>query len=106
LIPLSVLARVPSAELRFNQKDTDTLPPYELLDPILEAYVEKDLSIADIVGRGFQAEVVVKAVRLVDKNEYKRRQAAPGIKITSRNFGQGRRLPITNRFEEGVNSTS
>ena len=104
VIPLSVLARVPSAELRANQKDTDTLPPYELLDPILEAYVEEDLSIAEIIGRGFEAEVVVKAARLVDKNEYKRRQAAPGIKITTRNFGQGRRLPVTNRFEEQVNN--
>jgi len=104
VIPLSVLARVPSAELRANQKDTDTLPPYELLDPILEAYVEDDLSIAEIVGRGFEREVVVKVARLVDKNEYKRRQAAPGIKITTRNFGQGRRLPVTNRFEEQVNT--
>jgi len=66
--------------------------------------VEDDLSIAEIVGRGFEREVVVKVARLVDKNEYKRRQAAPGIKITTRNFGQGRRLPITNRFEEQVNT--
>ncbi len=104
VIPLSVLGRAPSAELRANQKDTDSLPPYELLDPILKAYVEDDLSIAEIIGRGFEAEVVVKAARLVDKNEYKRRQAAPGIKITTRGFGQGRRLPITNGFEEQVNT--
>ncbi len=98
VIPSNVLSKAPSAELGPDQKDTDTLPPYELLDPILKAYVENDLPIDQIIAMGFDPEIVVRTVRLVDKNEYKRRQAAPGIKITPRNFGRDRRLPITNRF--------
>ena len=98
IIPSSVLNKAPSAELRPNQKDTDTLPPYELLDPILKAYVEDDMTIDQIAAMGFDREIVLKAARLVDRNEYKRRQAAPGIKITPRDFGRDRRLPITNRF--------
>jgi len=98
VIPASVLAKAPSAELRPEQKDTDTLPPYDLLDPILQAYVEDDLSIDQIVARGFSREMVVRVAQMVDRSEYKRRQAAPGIKITLRNFGRDRRLPITNRF--------
>ncbi len=97
-IPASVLSKEPSAELRPNQKDTDSLPPYELLDPILKAYVEDDLSIEQIVDMGFDHEIVARIAHLVDRNEYKRRQAAPGIKITPRDFGRDRRLPITNRF--------
>ena len=100
IIPTSILTKEPSAELRPDQKDTDTLPPYEVLDTVLQAYVEGDLSIDQIVARGFDREMVVRVARLVDRNEYKRRQAAPGIKITPKNFGRDRRLPITNRFRE------
>lgn len=100
IIPHSVLTKAPSAELRPDQKDTDTLPPYEVLDPILRAYVEDDLAIDQIVAMGFDRDTVTKIARLVDRSEYKRRQAAPGIKITPRDFGRDRRLPITNRFRE------
>ncbi len=100
VIPSRVLTKAPSAELRPDQKDTDTLPPYELLDPILKAYVEDDLSVDEIVAMGFDPKIVMKAAHLVDRNEYKRRQAAPGIKITPRDFGRDRRLPITNRFKD------
>jgi NAD+ synthase (glutamine-hydrolysing) len=98
LIPTAVLEKPPSAELRPGQLDTDSLPPYEVLDPILEAYVEDDRSIEEIVAMGFEEAVVRKVMRLVDLNEYKRRQAPPGIKITPRAFGRDRRLPITNRY--------
>ena len=98
VIPSSVLSKAPSAELRPNQKDTDTLPPYEILDPILKAYVEDDVTVDQIVAMGFDSDTVTRIVRLVDRNEYKRRQAAPGIKITPRDFGRDRRLPITNQF--------
>jgi len=100
MIPSSVLSKAPSAELRPEQKDIDTLPPYESLDPILKAYVEEDLSIDQIVAKGFDHEIVTKVAQLVDRNEYKRRQAPPGIKITPRDFGRDRRLPITNRFRD------
>ncbi len=100
VIPSSVLTKAPSAELRPDQKDADTLPPYELLDPVLKAYVEDDMTIAQIVAMGFDRETVARIVQLVDRNEYKRRQAAPGIKITPRDFGKDRRLPITNRFSD------
>ncbi|MCR4438621.1 MAG: NAD+ synthase [bacterium] len=100
VIPRSVIERAPTAELRPNQKDEDSLPPYRVLDPILEAYVERDLSIADIVGQGFDEATVRRVVRMVDMSEYKRRQAAPGIKITPRAFGKDRRMPITNRYRE------
>jgi len=98
LIPKAVIDKEPSAELRPNQRDTDTLPPYEVLDPIITAYVEEDKSIEQIISMGFDERVVRKVARLVDGSEYKRRQAAPGIKITARAFGRDRRLPITNRF--------
>jgi NAD+ synthase (glutamine-hydrolysing) len=98
VIPSSVLTKAPSAELRPDQKDTDTLPPYEVLDPILKAYVEDDVTIDQIIAMGFDRGMVMKVARLVDRNEYKRRQAAPGIKITPRDFGRDRRLPITNQF--------
>lgn len=100
VIPSSVLTKAPSAELRPDQKDTDTLPSYEFLDPILKAYVEDDLPIEQIVAMGFDREIVTRVARLVDRNEYKRRQSAPGIKITPRDFGKDRRLPITNKFRE------
>jgi len=100
VIPSAVLTKAPSAELRPDQKDTDTLPPYNILDPILKAYVEDDLPINQIIAMGFDRDIVTRTARLVDRNEYKRRQAAPGIKITPRDFGRDRRLPITNKFKE------
>jgi len=100
LIPSTVIKKQPSAELRPEQKDVDTLPPYDLLDPILRAYVEEDKSIEQIVAMGFDEETVKRTVRLVDRSEYKRRQAPPGTKITPRAFGRDRRLPITSRFTE------
>ncbi len=98
VIPEAVLDKPPSAELRPDQLDTDSLPPYDLLDPILEAYVEEDRSLAEIVALGFDEATVRRVMRMVDLNEYKRRQAPPGIKITPRAFGRDRRLPITNRY--------
>jgi NAD+ synthase (glutamine-hydrolysing) len=98
LVPAAVLDRAPSAELRPEQLDSDSLPPYELLDRILEAYVERDLGREEMVAEGMPAEVVEEVVRMVDHSEYKRRQAAPGIRITPKAFGRDRRLPITNRF--------
>ncbi|MBE9505816.1 MAG: NAD+ synthase, partial [Chloroflexi bacterium] len=98
VIPQSVIERPPSAELRPNQKDSDSLPPYSVLDPILKSYVEDDRSIAQIIALGHDSQVVETTARLVDGSEYKRRQAPPGIKITTRAFGRDRRLPITNRF--------
>jgi NAD+ synthase (glutamine-hydrolysing) len=98
LVPASVLERAPSAELRPDQLDSDSLPPYDLLDRILEAYVERDLGREEMIAAGLPAEIVDDVIRLVDRAEYKRRQAAPGIRITPRAFGKDRRLPITNRF--------
>jgi len=100
VVPESVLTKEPSAELREDQRDSDSLPPYDVLDPILEAYVEEDKGIAEIVASGFDEEDVKKVVRLVDVAEYKRRQAPIGIKVTARAFGRERRMPITNRFRE------
>ena len=96
VIPRSVIDRAPSAELRPDQKDEDSLPPYSVLDPILTAYVEEDKAPDEI--QGFASDVVREVVRMVDRNEYKRRQAPPGIKITPKAFGRDRRLPITNRY--------
>jgi NAD+ synthase (glutamine-hydrolysing) len=101
VIPPSVMERPPSAELRPDQKDEDSLPPYEILDPILQAYVEQDLVADQIVELGFDRRVVAEVVRLVDLNEYKRRQAPPGVKITPKAFGKDRRLPITNHYHPG-----
>ncbi|HEV7563060.1 MAG TPA: NAD(+) synthase [Solirubrobacterales bacterium] len=98
LVPASVLERPPSAELRPEQLDSDSLPDYDLLDRILEAYVERDEGREEMIAAGMPAETVDEVVRLVDRSEYKRRQAAPGIRITPRAFGKDRRLPITNRF--------
>ncbi|NMD36224.1 MAG: NAD(+) synthase, partial [Planctomycetes bacterium] len=97
-IPRSIIDRPPSAELRPNQRDSDSLPPYEILDPILERYVEKDMALEAIVAEGFDPAAVAKVIRLVDGSEYKRRQSAPGIKIAPRAFGRERRMPITNRY--------
>jgi NAD+ synthase (glutamine-hydrolysing) len=98
LIPRSVFIRPPTAELRPNQKDSDSIPEYEILDPILQAYVEEDKSVEEIVEMGFDRETVLRVAKLVDRNEYKRRQAAPGIRITPRAFGKDRRMPITNGY--------
>jgi NAD+ synthase (glutamine-hydrolysing) len=98
LVPASAIERAPSAELRPDQRDSDTLPPYELLDRILEAYVERDQGREEMVAAGMPGDVVDEVVRMVDRAEYKRRQAAPGIRITPKAFGRDRRLPITNRF--------
>jgi NAD+ synthase (glutamine-hydrolysing) len=100
IIPDSVLIKEPTAELRQNQRDTDSLPPYEVLDPILEAYIEEDRSVAEIVASGFDEDDVRRIVQLVDRAEYKRRQAPTGIKVTGRAFGRDRRMPITNRYFE------
>jgi NAD+ synthase (glutamine-hydrolysing) len=100
VIPDSILSKEPTAELREDQRDTDSLPPYEVLDPILEAYIEEDMGIAQIVDSGFDEDDVRRIVQLVDRAEYKRRQAPTGIKVTGRAFGRDRRMPITNRFFE------
>src|ERR1700675_2003757 len=100
LIPRAVFTRPPSAELRPDQTDQDTLPPYAVLDAILECYVESDQGVADIVARGFDAPTVKRVIAMVDRNEYKRRQGAIGIKITPRAFGKDWRLPIVNKFRE------
>ena len=97
-----MLDKPPSAELRPNQKDTDSLPPYDELDPIVEAYVEDDRSPEEIVADGFDPVVVHRVVAMIDRAEYKRRQAAPGIKITPRAFGRDRRMPITNRYRRSA----
>jgi NAD+ synthetase len=98
IIPLSTIEKPPSAELRPNQKDQDTLPPYHVLDAILRLYVEENLSVAEIVAQGFDEATVRWVQRRVDLNEYKRAQAAPGLKVTSRAFGVGRRMPIAQRY--------
>ena len=98
VIPRSSIDKEPSAELRLDQKDTDSLPPYDLLDPILMRYVEQDRSVDEIVAEGFDEATVSKVVTMIDRNEYKRRQAAPGVKITTKAFGRDRRLPITNLY--------
>jgi NAD+ synthase (glutamine-hydrolysing) len=95
-----VLDKPPSAELRPGQLDQDSLPPYETLDPILELYVEDDHTIDEIVARGFERATVERVVALVDRNEYKRRQSPPGVKITPRAFGRDRRLPLAARYRE------
>jgi NAD+ synthase (glutamine-hydrolysing) len=99
IIPSSVLIKAPSAELAPDQKDTDSLPAYEKLDPILMAYVEGDESIEQIINKGYDEITVKRVTALVDRSEYKRRQSPPGIKITPKAFGRDRRMPITNRFQ-------
>jgi NAD+ synthase (glutamine-hydrolysing) len=93
-----VIDRPPTAELKPDQKDEDILPPYEILDPILDAYIENDRSRAQIVRMGFDAALVKRVAEMVDRNEYKRRQAPPGLKITAKAFGRDRRMPITNKY--------
>ncbi|HET9537126.1 MAG TPA: NAD+ synthase, partial [Mesorhizobium sp.] len=100
VIPERIITRAPTAELRENQTDQDSLPPYDVLDGILERLVEREQPIAEIVAEGFDRETVMKVARMLDLAEYKRRQAAPGVKITKKNFGRDRRYPITNRFRD------
>jgi len=102
IIPEGVITRAPTAELRAGQKDSDTLPPYEILDPILKLYVEEDTPPDEIVAQGYPADLVAKVVTMVDRNEYKRRQAPPGVKITPKAFGKDRRLPITNWYRNSL----
>ncbi|HEY3248308.1 MAG TPA: NAD+ synthase [bacterium] len=102
VIPDGVITRAPTAELRAGQKDTDTLPPYEILDPVLRMYVEEDTPPQEIVAAGYPADLVAKVVAMVDRNEYKRRQAPPGVKITPKAFGKDRRLPITNWYRSTI----
>jgi NAD+ synthase (glutamine-hydrolysing) len=97
-IPEGVLTKPPSAELRPDQRDDDSLPPYEVLDPVLEAYVEEDRTASELIADGVDAELVERVAALVDAAEYKRRQLAPGVRITSKSFGKDRRMPITNRY--------
>jgi len=100
VIPLSILTKEPTAELKPDQKDSDTLPAYEKLDPILKSYVEDDHDIKKMVSSGFKSSDVLKVVAMVDRSEYKRRQSPPGIRITPKAFGKDRRMPITNKFKE------
>ncbi|HJU30096.1 MAG TPA: NAD+ synthase [Hyphomicrobiaceae bacterium] len=102
VIPENIITKAPTAELRENQKDQDSLPPYEVLDDILECLVEREMPLADIVARGHDAQTVKKVERLLYIAEYKRRQAAPGVKISARNFGRDRRYPVTNKFREEI----
>ena len=101
IIPVSIIEKPPTAELRENQKDQDSLPPYDVLDAILECLVEKEMRVKEIVALGFDRATVKRVEHLLYLAEYKRRQAAPGVKITQKNFGRDRRYPITNRFRDG-----
>jgi NAD+ synthase (glutamine-hydrolysing) len=98
VIPQRIIDRPPSAELRPDQTDQDSLPPYDILDGIIDGYVERDLSVAEIIAQGYDAPTVKRVIRLVNLAEYKRRQSAPGIRITPRNFGKDRRYPITSKY--------
>jgi NAD+ synthase (glutamine-hydrolysing) len=98
VIPRNVFIKAPSAELRPNQKDEDSLPPYPVLDPILQAYVEEDKGVEEIAKMGFKDGMIKEVIQMVDRNEYKRRQSPPGVKITHRALGKDRRLPVTNKY--------
>jgi NAD+ synthase len=100
VIPVNILTKAPSAELRENQKDEDSLPPYPVLDAILHGLVEKEMRVADLIADGHDAETVKKVERLLYLAEYKRRQSAPGVKVGPKNFGRDRRYPIVNRFRD------
>jgi NAD+ synthetase len=102
LIPRSSIEKVPSAELRPNQTDQDSLPVYEVLDEIIERYVEDERSASEIIADGFDETTVRRVIKLIDRSEYKRRQAAPGIKVTSRAFGFGRRMPIAQNYTQPI----
>jgi NAD+ synthase (glutamine-hydrolysing) len=105
VIPRRVFTKAPTAELKPGQKDSDTLPPYQALDPILKAYVEEDKEMAKIISSGFDKETVAKVLNMVDRSEYKRRQSPPGIKITPKAFGRDRRMPITNKYKSALINT-
>jgi NAD+ synthase (glutamine-hydrolysing) len=98
LPPYDVLDRPPSAELRYEQRDDESLPPYDVLDEILQGYVELDLDADELARRGLPPDEVERVIRMVDRAEYKRRQAPPGVRVSTKAFGRDRRLPITNRF--------
>jgi NAD+ synthase (glutamine-hydrolysing) len=98
IVPTEVLDKPPSAELRPDQLDSDSLPPYDILDPIVEGYVEDDKSVAELEAEGHDGDIVRRVARLIDRNEYKRRQAPPGVRVSPKAFGKDRRLPITNRW--------
>jgi NAD+ synthase (glutamine-hydrolysing) len=98
MIPPDVMTRAPSAELKPGQKDTDSLPDYDLLDKIIKGYVEQDKSPRQLVESGLPQDVVARVIRMIDRNEYKRRLSPPGVRITPKAFGKDRRLPITNRY--------
>jgi NAD+ synthase (glutamine-hydrolysing) len=98
IIPIDTIEKPPSAELRPDQKDQDSLPPYDVLDGVLRAYVEESKDVDDIIGMGFDETLVKDIIRKVDKNEYKRKQAAPGLKVTTKAFGTGRRMPLAQRY--------
>ena len=100
IIPESSITKAPSAELRPNQTDQDSLPQYEILDAILDLYVVEQKTASEIIAAGFEETTVRRVIRMIDFNEYKRRQAAPGIKVTSKAFGMGRRVPIAQRYRE------
>jgi NAD+ synthase (glutamine-hydrolysing) len=102
VIPQNTIDKPPSAELRPNQRDSDSLPSYELLDAILERYIEDEVGVVEIIEEGYDAATVLEVARLVDRNEYKRRQSAPGVKITTKAFGKDRRLPITNHYRPEI----
>lgn len=102
LIPQSVIKRIPTAELRFNQKDSDSLPEYDILDSILKLYVEEEKSLPEIIQKGFDPAVALKVIAMVDRNEYKRRQCPPGVKITPKAFGRDRRMPMTNLYRQQI----
>jgi NAD+ synthetase len=100
IIPSSSITKAPSAELRPNQTDQDSLPPYEVLDAVMDLYVVQGKSGSEIIAAGYDEQTVRRIIRLIDGSEYKRRQAAPGIKVTSKAFGMGRRIPIAQRYRE------
>jgi NAD+ synthase len=100
VIPVNIITRPPTAELRENQTDQDSLPPYDTLDAILERLVEREQPLVSIIAAGFDPDVVRRIDRLLNIAEYKRRQAAPGVKVTQKNFGRDRRYPITNKFRD------
>jgi NAD+ synthase len=106
VIPATTIERPPTAELRPNQTDQDSLPPYDVLDALLRALVEEEQSVADIVARGYPAKLVTRVQNLLFAAEYKRRQAPPGVKITTRSFGRDRRYPLTNRFRDVLKEMS
>ena len=105
VIPPDVITRPPSAELRPDQNDSDSLPDYDLLDEILKGYIEEDQSAQQLIESGLPQDVVRKVIRMVDRNEYKRRLSPPGIRITPKAFGKDRRLPITNRYDSGTSAS-